>query len=449
MVALSPSRLLSLAGPGLVLALLSGGCGGQPQAQPDAGFAPFALKLSESRTLPLTLEVEGHAVVELKGLLEGSSWKTASAESIVVKVVVDDGVLRHQVWVTGAEELSQGVHVGKLSAGPHEVTVTFDGLSRAAAATFQVNAARLYLPEDQTLARYAPIIFARDTSTTTDLPQIVYGGRGADGVLRYNLYYTNEDDGTGVDPPLLQARWGRLSDIEWLMETELDGASAVTTSRYQGPFHSTQTFSGKREGDQPLLKVGNAGTFEQEIGLPTKLKLSPAVYPWLPVNEPRERLMDLLPFLHRITDEESEREGKVDPGCTVATRLWPGRCQLLVDVEATSTVSLGNRRVWGLEMQTAAGVVRSELDHFTPALSANARQDRTGHLRLALPLAQGVEPLAVRLYAVDDGQGAFSVTVKNLRAYRLSANGAVTTVFTKPSSEATVSSTVLQGALWP
>ncbi len=441
----------------LVIVATAFGCGDKAVDQPvDAGgFTAFALKSGEAKELSFTLESEGFAVLELTGHLTGSSWKTAGAESIVARLVVDGKVLRHAIWVTGEQELAYGVHVGKLAAGAHTVEVTFDAaLSRASAATWDVSAGRLYLPEDQTLARYAPIIFAPEASTSTDLGFVTYGGKGADGTLRYNLFYTNEDDGTGVSPPLLQARWGRLSDIEWLMETELDAAGNATVSRYQGAFHGTVTFSGIRDGDAPVLKIGPNGTFEQAVGSGTKLKLSPVVYPWLPVGEPRERLMEKLPYLHRLTDEESEREGKIDPTCGDAAKLWPGRCQLLVDLDVTATVALAGRRVWGLELTSSEGTVRSELSQVTPpagqpALGAISRQDRTGSVRIALPLKPGVTPTALKLYAVDDGQGAFSITARKVRAIRVDAAQSVSVVFDNPAAEATVSESVSLGGLYP
>ncbi|MBI3181621.1 MAG: hypothetical protein HYZ28_05725 [Myxococcales bacterium] len=415
-------------------------CGSRPERA-----APFELRVGEKRELSLSLAAEGEAVLSLTGSVLGASWKQAGAESLTLRVVTGTAVQRHLVWATGSEPLTHRVAVGRLAAGQHLLKLeALQALSPAAEAALAVSSAELAPHEDQLLARHAPILLGRDDAAVNDLPLLLYGGRAAERTLRYSVVYSNEDGGTGVEPRLLLARWGRLTDIEWVVEVDLDDSGAALATRFQGLGHGSFDFFGPREGEHPILRVATKnGTFADDAK-PSRFKLAPAVVSFDESKEPRERVMDLHPWLHRLADEEGEREGKLDPSCADAQKAWATRCLLLVDVDiSTQPSSLEGRRVWGLEVETPSGRVRSEMD-----LGAEARLDRSGQVRVAVPVGPSGELSAVRLYAAPDGSGPFQVSASGLRAFRV-VDYSPELALSRPEAKATLTEAGGTAALFP
>ena len=421
--------------------LLLACCACAPPPGPSA-VEPFELAVGQTRSLALALDADGEAFLALTGKLAGASWRAPGNESVTLRIVVDDAVLRHLVWATGSEEQTWKVAVGRLSAGTHTARVEVSSaLTRAAQATLSLSAASLALFEDQELARYAPIVRGRDESAFNDSPLLLYGTRQKDGTLVYTVLYTNEDGGTGAEARQLVARWGRLTDIEWVTSAK-PGAGGEALIQFQALGHMTLPFDGPREQDHPVVRVATAnGTFADDT-VSALFRFAPAVVAFDDQAQPRERMMDENPWMHRVAQEEGEREGKVDPACSDPAKVWANRCTLYVDVEVTTQNLPSERRVWGLEAQTAAGAVRSELD-----LGGGGRLDRDGQVRVAIPVGEGAVS-AVRLYAVGDAASAFSVVAKNPRAWRVTDDGVVA-VMANPAAEAQVSDTVPSAPLLP
>lgn len=382
-----------------------------PPSPPGLDWSPVGTEAS----FTLDLEREGEAVLSLTGATRGVAWGTAGAESVVLTWTIDDKRVRHQVWTEGAPELAT-VGVGHLAAGAHSIKLSLDpGLNRSSTAELRIDALSLAPAPDQELARYAPVLIGRDDSHYTDLPAFLFARRLPDGTLTYQVAYTNEDGGTGVNPRLQVARWGRLADLEWALEVTRDPQGTVTGRSFQGALHLGLPFNGPLEGDKALLRVATMNGVFADDGKPGAFKLSPPVFEFTPQPwQPREAVMDQHPWLHRLMEQEAIREGKLDPACSDAAKVWALDCHAYVDVSVSSSSPLGERRLWGLELRTTeGGTYRSEGD-----LGAEARSNRTGEVRLAIPHPRGERVAELHAYFVDDGGDAVSITLGELRLWR-------------------------------
>jgi hypothetical protein len=417
--------------------LLLAACAANPTSPPEPPALPRAMVSGETQVVELELSAEGEAVLELSGWVEGAWWGQAGAESVVVWIRVDDAVQRHLVWSTGAAVSSHRVALGALAAGKHRVKLDYSPtLSPAKSATLRLETATLALHPDPELARHAPVLFGREDSARNDSPALLYGRRDGD-MLRYTLVFTNEDGGTGNNPRQLVAQWGRLTDIETVLEV-----NAVTGEvRYQGLGHGLYAFKGRSEGTHPLLWVATSNGIFADDGSPAPFRFAPAVVAFDDSARPREAVMEEHPWLFELMDDEAAREGKLDPACVDPLRVWASRCYALIDLQVSATPALGSRLLGGVDVLGGGVAHRSEA-----GLESLGRLARTGWVRVAVPVGRApVE--AVRLYAVPDGQGAFTLTARNPRGFQLGSEGAV-----KPlslSGPATVTATSLLAPLTP
>jgi len=123
------------------------------------------------------------------------------------------------------------------------------------------------------------------------------------------VIFSNEDGGTPADR--LMATWGRVTDIEYVYSVEIDAKGKVLAEEYQGPEHKLLAFAGRHEGRHPLEwvvtdnnMVSDKGTTEQRYALaPLFFDLE---------NRSREAVMDANPWTYKVSDEEAQREGRID-----------------------------------------------------------------------------------------------------------------------------------------
>ncbi|MBX5481232.1 MAG: hypothetical protein IRZ16_05190 [Myxococcaceae bacterium] len=399
--------LLRRPSPALVLLLAAIACGPPPPPPGPPAFEPFSLADGERHEVTLTLDAEGEAVLALEGELDGVAWRTANAESVTIEVIVDRKVRRHLIWT----DTPAGTHraaVGRLGAGDHTVRLTrVAEQTRAHEATLRVTGTSLTLSPEQTLARFAPILLGREDSAFTDVPLILYGHERSDGALEYTVVFSNEDGGTGAKPKVLVAEWGRLSDIEWALTVERDADGNATARTFQGIFHGSLSFAGPMEGEHALLNVAtNNGVFADD-GEASPFRIGLPVVAFEPgPGRPREAVVDDVPGAVALIDDEGMREGKIDPACADPSKVWLAKCYAYVDVTVSASAGLGERRLWGLEARTERGdVFRSEAD-----LGQAGRLNRTGQVRVAIPVGPDQEVAEVRAYFVDDGEVPIELT---------------------------------------
>jgi hypothetical protein len=171
--------------------------------------------------------------------------------------------------------------------------------------------------------RHAPVLELRaDTiGEQTDLPLYAYAERdaaAADSTWRYTIVFSNEDGGTPTRA--LLARWGRTTDIEQVYEVSTS-AGRVTREVFQGPDHVTRAFTGRRQGEAPVLLVATLNNMVLDRGrslvavrpVPAVVDLSRAT---------RESTMDARPWVYRVMENELAAEGRLAAEAPLDDR-WP------------------------------------------------------------------------------------------------------------------------------
>jgi hypothetical protein len=183
------------------------------------------------------------------------------------------------------------------------------------------------MPEvDQLVLRHAPIVVGRTMpllgdayqNARTDTPLIAWHEKRpaetpGHSVLEYSIVWSNEDGGTNT--PALMARWGRTTDVEWIyrVEVDADGRRVEGTGEYHGPAHVTLKFTGRYEGDHPLLQTCTNNNNMCDILTPiAPLRFLPDASRTRPTDRTREIVMDREPWTYRVMAHEMLREGRLE-----------------------------------------------------------------------------------------------------------------------------------------
>src|SRR5262249_20285035 len=111
---------------------------------------------------------------------------------------------------------------------------------------------------DYAVVAHSPLLHARPGTLDrfSDLPFVMWyavepSPRGR--WIKYSVIFSDEDGGTPVDKRM--ARWGRLTDIEYVYGVELDANGRVLDEQFQGPEHTYQRFGGARVAGHPVTYV--------------------------------------------------------------------------------------------------------------------------------------------------------------------------------------------------
>lgn len=356
-----------------------------------------------ARSVSFTAGRDGEAVISFAASAPGVSWAREGAESAVVSIAVD-GRRVTDVVVPSPEPVARSFGLGHVREGAHEVTLRFAGGSAPAARRVTLGGTRVRMPAaDATALRHAPIVVGRTgwpfgdpyQNATTDTPLIAWhetrpAGTPGHRVIEYSMVWSNEDGGT--DTPALMARWGRTTDIEWVYRVEVDasGRRVDGTAVYQAPLHLTFQFTGRFEGDHPVLQ-----TCTQNNNLCDVISPDPPLRFLLdasgtrPDGRAREAVMDREPWTYRVAAQEMVREGKIENPSDPATREVGDQRTYLFAEFAKST---GAATAWGSVPGVALGVrLKSDpstlyrSDHDEPTWSI----DRDGAAATTVELPEG------------------------------------------------------------
>jgi len=271
-----------------------------------------------------TLEHEAEVVAELDLSSPGSDWAAPGREAAVATVRVD-GAYRTSVMVyAGEQRLRYSMFLGRLAAGAHVLEVERDAEHSAAGSKLQVHAAgfRYFRSGDAyyTVLANAPVLYARPNTVGkfTDVPLMMYCERmEEDGqpLLQYTAIYSNEDGGTSTRA--LVARWGRTTDIDYVVRVRLGAQGSAMRTTYQGKDHKELPFKGAREGAHAVLGVSTDNNMvAEEARSAIRYQLAPALVDL--TNSSREQVMDDHPVTWQVMAKELAREGKLRAFGTLA-----------------------------------------------------------------------------------------------------------------------------------
>ena len=264
----------------------------------------------------------------------GSSWAVKGRESAVVAVYVD-GTYHSDVMVMRERPGSYAVNVGQLAAGAHRIELR-SGASRAAAGSGTVmvgNVGARRMSRAQTeIDRHAPILQLRDAlraggtaeSSHTDTPLLVVPSvrQNANGTrtISYHVLFSNEDGGTAT--PTLFSKYGRGTDYELAYSVTLDKAGKRIASKYQGPMHRNYAFTGRYEGDRPVLRVATANNNFSQVTHAGAARWSEAPQSAVSPTTTDTQVMHRHPWTFGVMAAELLREGRA------TTAAVPGLSQV-------------------------------------------------------------------------------------------------------------------------
>ena len=367
------------------------------------GLLAILLANASAQTLletKFTAQLEAEATLDLTASAPGTSWEKAGSEAATVSIFVDGQKHQDAILFAGAKPFTYRLLLGRVSPGEHKLRIELNRQQSAASVTaVNIADAKVTLlpgshPDFQMIA-HAPILFARpDTiGKFSDVPLLMYCetlkavGKTT---LRYTVIFSNEDGGTQT--AALMARWGRTTDIEWVVDVELDANGRVTGSTYQGANHETKTFQGKLEAAHPLFltaTVNNNFSDQDESAMrftlrPISVDLS---------RNSREWVMDQHPWTYIVMAEEMIREGKITDERTLGARIGDLRNYLYVDAAS-------NQRNGALI--SFAVKLKNDPRWYTSDFGINSYKiERSGYFRTTIRLPRGtklnrIERLAAR-----------------------------------------------------
>lgn len=286
-------------------------------------------------------DLESEAILDLTAVVPGTSWRESGSEAATVTILVDGQYHQDLILHSGHKHFTYSVLLGRVGAGEHRLRIEVNRkLSAAGAKTVMIDDARVSLVgrDDPRFAGIAhtPILYARTNTIGkfSDIPLLMYYETIDDGAgksLRYTVIFSNEDGGTQTSA--LMSRWGRTTDIEWVIETKLNKKIGIPSSIFQGVNHVTTIFSGRTEADHPLLRVASDNNNFSDVGVSgVRFTLNPIAVDLS--RSSREEVMDSHPWTYQVMAEEMLREGKLTGERTLGKRIADLRNYLYLDAES-------------------------------------------------------------------------------------------------------------------
>lgn len=307
-------------------------CGDQTQ------FSNVEKIASKTLRLDRTSEIE----LKIKASSNQSSWAKQDAESAALTVLVDEKYHQDILLFAGEQLFDYKVFIGALSKGNHLIEIVWNKqLSAKQSAkptlkSIETNLLRSNSMLDKFALQNAPFIYARPDTVGrfSDIPLVVYYEIIPEGEkfqkIRYSVIFSHEDGGTNSQG--LMARWGRMTDIEWLYEITLDEKMQKVSTVFQAANHETKNFQGKTAfGSHPLFFDATFNNNFADSGC-SQIRFAPAPVKADLKNASRETLMEKFPWIYRIMAEEIMREKRVDSENLSANKIGDPRDYLYFEI---------------------------------------------------------------------------------------------------------------------
>lgn len=387
----------------LAIGLLCAGCLASKQTATTTPLPAPAADVAWSGSLKAA--GAGEVAMAITAEAPGTSWAEKGKEAAVLSAWLDGGYAGDIVLFMGAESHTYTFMLGPVEAGEHRVALA-PARDKGVDAPVKVSDVQFTFHGEQDplyrVMRYSPLIYGRPVMNRSDTPLLAYHEKvEAEGktTISYTVIFSNEDGGT--DPPGLMARWGRLTDIEWVYSVTLDAAGNPEDEVIQGSNHTTHKFGGQRRSAHPILMVVTDNNMVADRGT-SALLFAPVFAEALPAESPREAIMDRSPWSYRVMAEEWSREGIETPGQVETTKVSDPRNYLYVTYKARFEFPSGGDQC-GLQLaaSTLDGAANAwyASDHGKPGY----RVALDGWRRIAIELPPGRKPeqlteLQLRVY---------------------------------------------------
>lgn len=205
------------------------------------------------------------------------------------------------------------------------------------------------------------------------------------------------------------ARWGRMTDIEWIYEMRVGETGEISSEIYQGANHETKTFNGKRFGSHPLILDATVNNNFADAGC-SALRLSPMLVAANLSDGSRETVMDAFPWTYRIMAEEAIREKRINPKNLGANTIDELQNYLYVEIYSendSAAVAVEAQTMDEQKSRSDSGDVRLGVE-------------RSGYKRIAVRLPSLNSPLELLSLICQPTQNAQTSSVcRNARIVKL------------------------------
>jgi hypothetical protein len=293
-----------------------------------------------------------------------------------VDVSVDGGTAQQIVLFQGAQPAAYQGYVGRLATGRHCVTIRIDPSRSSDLATPVVMVFGIRLgvvpsgARDYLAVTHAPVLYGRSSSAERDAQLITDVTQtpdpdGKDIDLAYTVIWTREDVGDGTVPSYEWGLWGRMTDIETVLQEVVTRSGRIVKaaylscgcekyptypdavpappigSEYDAPYPASQ--SPRAMGSHLVLRDATGNNDVSPYGTTSyRFQQVPVAGP-LP-GQMREVVMDQHPWTYRISNQDVARTTveSSDPGSPLAG----GYPQYLIvdinaDAVATKSIAVG------------------------------------------------------------------------------------------------------------
>jgi hypothetical protein len=385
----------------------------------------------------------GEGLLQLSMDGPGTSWASDTDKAVVVRARVDGGAWQQIVLFAGASPFTYAGFTGPLGAGKHRVAVRIDaGLSTTGR---HLPAVALYRTRLQVIApgnlmylleKYAPVVFGRTTSASSDTQLLTDGsatplGGGAT-ALSYTTIWTHEDAGTSFVPFLEWGEWGRMTDITGTATLDVSAGGTISHAMYnwcgcKPPFPPSRDslqevsvpFSGRYfDGTHMILRNASGNDYQSQVGS-TEFRFQQPAVAGPPAGQPREAAMDAHPWTYQIMDQEI-RSWYLDRS-TATTSAQPGETGQYAIASLNTTAPPGTTIAVELRLSGSATWYQSDMGSAAPLYTGGLgrtvvklphgweRQKITG-VRVAVYPASAASSVKVLSFKVLGVTPAFGVT---------------------------------------
>ncbi|MFH1537544.1 MAG: hypothetical protein ABIH66_01200 [bacterium] len=368
----------------------------------ENGSEPLATLSKSSPVWESTFDIKegGESFLVLKLSSPDTSWQNNESKSVVLKVSADGEGYADIILFGGPEGLEYTSYAGTSSPGVKKITVEFDSeRSPAPDARAIVHSAEMKTfgksDKNHLVYKYSPLVYPRDGSATDDIPLLLYCNSAGDSQvvsLEYQVVFSNEDGGTGGHSPILMAQWGRTTDIEWAYQAKISRKTGkLIYETYQGEKHSTNVFTGRKINGHPVLRTATRNNnFDQAGEEAIIIGLMPLIFEQ--GDSPREVIMDLHPWTHRIANEEMFAEKKaVESSFGKYYEMGDARNYVYIDYNGRNNKAKRTLEFM-IKLRGENKWYTSDPDIFNPLQENPGKLDRSGSCRTNVEVPPGTLP---------------------------------------------------------
>lgn len=280
---------------------------------------------ADTSTIGIHMDQRGPARLDITAAGPGTSWEKENDTSAVLSLYVDGKYDQDVVLWGGSQNTPYALSLGDLAAGNHEITFRYAQEKSAPGASgvdVQSGKATAITYPDQTakwVDEYAPVMYGlnglESNSMQTPLGMWDSVDHKSDGSasITYGYFFSNENGGDGFQPAIEQAEWGRMTDIQTVMNVQVNKNGLIDKISYIGAADKWFPFKGNYQGTHPIIMDDTQNDDVIDSGSGPLLFKMPSDYTLAP-GEPEAEIMNQNPEWWRIMYEEIAREGKVDHG---------------------------------------------------------------------------------------------------------------------------------------